>query len=162
MEKKRDYTKFFTYPDTAKFMADALSPKESDFILEPSAGNGMLVKAVKNACPKSKVVAVELYEDWEKELKSIADVVIIKDFLDFKSIPKFSSCIANPPFGNGIDLDAHIQHMRSLVKKGGRMVILVPKDYFELNTEYDTYPVENWSKNSDGSTTEIKIISFLN
>lgn len=161
MEKRRDYTKFFTYPETAKFMAEIINPKPMEFVLEPSAGNGALVKAIKTISPESLVVAVELYNQWFIELTECADIVIIRDFLQFESIPKFNHCIANPPFGNGIDLDAHINKMRSMVKKGGKIVVIVPLDY-NINEPHQTYDLENWSKNSDGTTTEIKIISFLN
>ncbi|MFD2922002.1 N-6 DNA methylase [Terrimonas rubra] len=110
INKKRDYTKFFTYPETSEFMADLLNPQPHQVILEPSAGNGALVKAVKKKCPETKVFAVELYPEWKKDLESIADVVVLKDFLEFTGMqPKYSGCIANPPFGNGVDLDAHIK-----------------------------------------------------
>lgn len=79
--KKRDYTKFFTYPETAELMATILSPKEKDVVLEPSAGNGRLCRAVKDFCDKAIVVAVELYEEWRDDLKECADVVIIRDFI---------------------------------------------------------------------------------
>lgn len=161
MEKKRDYTRFFTYPETADFMADLFYPIPGEVYLEPSAGNGALIKAVKSLCPESKVVAVELYEEWKDELKNCADEVFIKDFLWFDSMTEFDGCIANPPFGNGTNLVEHINAMRALVKRGGRMVILVPDDY-DIDVPHDTYPLENWSKNSDGTTTPIKIISFLN
>ncbi len=158
---KRDYTKFFTYPDTAKFMAALLNPHPRDFVLEPSAGSGNLVRAVKAECPECHVCAVELYEEFRDELKLIADVVVIKDFLEVPTTPKFSSCIANPPFGNGTDLQAHFERIREAVKVGGRIVVLLPAD-FDMKMEHAEYPVSNWSTNSDGTTTPIKIVSFKN
>lgn len=159
--EKRDYRKFFTYPDTAKFMATLLNPNPGDFVLEPSAGNGALVRAVKNESPESTVCAIELYEEFRDELKAVADIVVIKDFLEVPTTPKFSSCIANPPFGNGIDLQAHFDRIRAAVKVGGKIVILLPAD-FDVQRDHAEYPVANWSTNSDGTTTPIKIIQFIN
>lgn len=158
---KRDYTKFFTYPETAKFMVDLLDPKDKDFILEPSAGNGALVKAVKEKCKDAIVVAIEIDERWRNDLSLITDISVIKDFLDIFENPKFSSCVANPPFGNGTDLQAHFDKIKRCVKKDGAIVLLLPED-FEIDFPHDCYPLENWSKNSDGTTTPIKIVKFIN
>jgi 16S rRNA A1518/A1519 N6-dimethyltransferase RsmA/KsgA/DIM1 with predicted DNA glycosylase/AP lyase activity len=158
--KKRDYRKFFTYPETAKFMADQLDPKPGQVILEPSAGNGALVKAVKEKCPRAIVFACEIDEQWESELKALTSVVVIKDFLEYPTWPKHNGCIANPPFGNGTDLKAHVDRMIEATIIGGKLVILVPED-FDPGVPHNTYPLENWSKNSDGTTTPIKIIEFV-
>lgn len=74
---------------------------------------------------------------------------------------KFTSCIANPPFGNGIDLNAHFNHICSHVKEGGKIVMIVPEN-FNPPVDYKTYSAKNWAVNSDGSTTPIKIICFNN
>lgn len=160
----RDYTKFFTLPETAKFMAELLDPKHNDVILEPSAGNGALVKAVIEQSPKSIIFAFELDPQWEDDLRKSGDtIVVIKDFLDVPVYAKFSSCIANPPFGNSIDLQAHFDHIRAAVKTGGRIVMIVPED-FEPPAPYyyRSFPLKNWGTNKDGTVTSIKIISFLN
>lgn len=157
----RDYRKFFTYPETAQFMAELLNPQPHRVYLEPSAGNGALVKAVKAKCPNAIVFACELDGQWEEALKREADICVIMDFLKYPTTPLHSGCIANPPFGNGIDLHAHVSRMRESVKKGGPMVILVPAE-FDPGVEYKAYQLENWSQNSDGTTTRIKIIHFFN
>jgi len=156
---KRDYRKFFTHPDVAEVMAELLDPQPGQVILEPSAGDGALVRAVMEKCHKAFVFACEFDPQWEHELKKCADVVVIKDFLEYPITPKHSGCIANPPFGNGIDLKAHVDRMKEAVKEGGKLVILVPDD-FDPEVEHNTYPIENWAENSDGSTTLIKIIEF--
>lgn len=157
----RDYRKFFTYPETAYFMAGMIDPQPGEVILEPSAGDGALVKAIKAKCQETKVIAIELDPQWESELRNFADIVAITDFLATPTIAKCNSCIANPPFGNGIDLQAHFDHICKHVKKGGKIVMIVPED-FRPNVFHETYPLENWSTNSDGTKTEIKIIEFLN
>jgi len=162
--KKRDYTKFFTYPETAKFMVELLQPKDNDVILEPSAGNGALCKAIKEFNKETKVFAVEIDEQWRDELKSVCDVVVIQDFLDeFTEVqPKYSGIIANPPFGNGVDLQAHYDKMMRMLKVGGKLVAILPLDFkIDFDDFLNEYPLENWSKNSDGTKTEIKIVEVV-
>lgn len=159
MALKRDYSKFFTPKKVADFMVELLEPKDGEVILEPSAGDGSLVRAVKEKCPKALVFACEIDNKWHCELKKVADVVVIKDFLKYPTTPKHSKCISNPPFGNGIDLITHVDRMIEAVTRGGRLVILVPDD-FNPEIGHTAYYVENWSKNSDGTVTPIKIIEM--
>jgi predicted RNA methylase len=157
----RDYTKFFTYPETAEFMAKLLDPKEYDYILEPSAGNGALVKAVKKIQPKCYVDAIEIDRKWQDELKNCADSVHIEDFTMTPRTFFYDKCIANPPFGNETNLEDHFDNIIDHVKRGGKIVMLVPES-FNPKLKFSTYPLENWSKNKDGTTTPIKIIEFKN
>lgn len=166
---KRDYTKFFTYPETAIYMAKLLDARSGEMVLEPSAGNGALVSAVKKYCATCIIDAVELYPKWEKDLKAAGSHhVFIRDFLDIPLYHNYyDKCIANPPFGNGVDLQAHFDKICDLVKDGGKVVMIVPEEFnptYEKHfiKNYTAYPLENWSKNSDGTTTPIKIISFIN
>ena len=158
----RDYTKFFTPFKTAEFMVSLLKPQDKDAILEPSAGNGSLIRAIKAVAPKSIVFAFEKDKTWEQDLRAIANIVVIKDFLDIPIYAKLTSCVANPPFGNETDLLAHFNHICKHVKEGGKIVMIVPKEFTPENILLNVYPIENWSTNSDGTKTEIKIIEFIN
>lgn len=164
-EPKRDYTKFFTVPETAAFMAMLLKPQVGKIYLEPSAGSGNLVRAIRLEEPNSLIYAVEINEEHYDALKEVADYVAIGDFLKKHTHPflmtKFDGCIANPPFGNGVDLQAHIKQMRIRVKKDGPMVMIVPDDY-KPEFRCINHPLRNWSANKDGTTTAIKIIQFWN
>jgi 16S rRNA G1207 methylase RsmC len=164
----RDYTKFFTPSHTAKLLVSLVNPQTDDVVLEPSAGEGAIVRAIKQHNAGVKVFAFDINKDFKPLLRNAgANVVVIKDFLLIPVYAKFTSCIANPPFGNGIDLQAHFDHICDHVKDGGKIVMIVPIDF---NPNYSKHfiknftarPLENWSKNSDGTTTEIKIIEFIN
>jgi len=159
VETKRDYRKFFTLPHTAYWMTGILEPKGDDLLLEPSAGEGALCRAVKKASPITSITAVESDKQWESSLLMYANFVFIQDFLEFQSKEKFTKCIANPPFGNGIDLQAHFDKMCSLVHYGGTLVILLPEN-FKIKFIHEVYPLENWGKNSDGTITPIKVVKF--
>lgn len=159
----RDYTKFFTPPHVAKFMAGLLDPQPMQVVLEPSAGNGALVRAVKEACFACIVFAFEINPDHKKALKEAgADVNVTGDYLLMPDYAKFTCCIANPPFGNETDLGAHFEKICLNVRKGGKIVMIVPESFYPMNVDCIVHPLENWSKNSDGTTTAIKIIEFIN
>lgn len=155
---KKDYKKFYTPDNVAELMAYMLSPEPNGVYLEPHAGGGALVSAIKRQCKLCTVVAVEKNEDEAFSLKrEKADIVITKDFLQFESIPTFSGIVDNPPFGNGIDFGQHFYKMYSHVKNGGKIITIAPRDYTP-DVPHGYLNIENWSKNSDGSTTPIKII----
>lgn len=159
---QRNYEKFFTPENVAWYMAEHLDPKPGEVILEPSAGNGSLVKAVMEKQPEARVFAFEINPKYEKDLREAgAKVVVIKDFLEIPFTALCSSCIANPPFGNGIYLEDHFVQIRKHVKKGGKVVMIVPAD-FDPKCEHRVHHLNNWSANSDGTTTSIKIIEFDN
>lgn len=160
---KRDYRKFFTYPETADFMISLLKDYKDVFkVLEPSAGNGALIKALIKRFPVNAVIdAVEKDNVWFNDLEDMCAKVFIQDFLEFHSSYKYDACVANPPFGNGVDLQAHFDNICELVKEGGQIILIVPED-FTPSISHETIPLENWSKNSDGTSTPIKIIHFSN
>lgn len=153
--EKRDYRKFYTYPETAAYMVQLAEVEIGMRILEPSAGEGAIIIAVKNWRKDVTVHAVEINKDNRRALAEAgADTLTTGDFLEYKGFRRYDRVIANPPFGNGIDLDAHISRMYELLKHGGRMVVLIPTTFKDPDIAY-TIPLQNWSKNSDGTITEI-------
>src|SRR5882724_3404930 len=102
----RDYTKFFTPEDIAKFMVKLANPKKDERWLEPHAGDGAIVKEIKVWAPLSIVTAIELNEEYRDVLFRWSDETLCPlDFLNFRLRPQmYDGCVANPPFGNGIDL----------------------------------------------------------
>lgn len=152
----RDYSKFFTRLETAKFMVSLLQPIKAGYrYLEPSAGDGVLVKELMSY--GVFVTAIELNPHHKEELSDCASFVYIGDFLTIRLNPVYNGVIANPPFGNGVDLQAHFDKMLRVILPGGRLVCLVPAD-FSPDIEYHSYPLENWGTNKDGTVTRIKII----
>lgn len=165
---KRDYSKFFTPDHIARYMVGLVNIKPGEVVLEPSAGHGVIVRAIKEHCPSCLVFAFEINKGYKPYLKNAgADVAVIKDFLEIPVVAHVNHCIANPPFGNGINLQDHFDKICEHVKPGGKVVMIVPKDFNPTYGKhyihnYTVHTLENWSKNSDGTTTEIKIIEFIN
>lgn len=159
---ERNYEKFFTPEHVADFMVELADPAPFERGLEPSAGNGSIVRAIKRYTGDPVIWTCELKEEYKKPLfEAGAYGVYIGDFLDYAESLKFDYCIANPPFDKNTNLQDHFDKIRKFMKVGGRVVMIVPDD-FDPKIEHKKYVVANWSKNSDGSTTPIKIISFVN
>lgn len=159
---ERDYKKFFTPIDVVdKLIALAELGQRMD-ILEPSAGNGAIVRRIKEAQPSSIIHAVEINPYWEHWLDEAgASEIYIQDFTKDSILnylmDAYPRIIANPPFGNGINFSEHFYGMWSFLDYGGILVTIAPDD-FEPQIDYEKIPLKNWSKNSDGTETKICII----
>lgn len=160
----RNYEKFFTPKEVCHRLCAIADIKHGDWILEPSAGCGNIVELIRRDWPKAHVFAVEQNPAYELPLRSVTDHVFIGDFFDYSkySNKHFDICIANPPFGNETNLEYHIGRMQYHVRKGGKIVSIVPYDFIPDVPSFTTWKLDNWATNSDGTVTPIKIISFTN
>jgi hypothetical protein len=117
---------FFATPDTIADRLVNLADINDPFlmVLEPSAGQGAIVKALLRKEPDLIIHAYELMEINRNILSKIEDCIILGD--DFlKRItyrePSFDRIVANPPFSNNQDID-HIFQMYNSLKNGGKLV----------------------------------------
>lgn len=96
-------------------------------VLEPSAGDGNLVKSLIKFGAKS-IDCVEIEESCRKNLMEIgANVVIIDDFLSCKPFVKFDRIVMNPPFTKNQYLK-HITHAIKYLKPEGKLFAVVPNN----------------------------------
>lgn len=151
---ERDYQRFFTPDHIATRLVELASIQKHERVLEPSAGNGAIVRAIDGDV---KVTAIEKDPQWHGVLTQCAEEVVIQDFLEYGDPRRFDVCVANPPFGNGTNIKAHLRKMWDLIADGGRLVTILPADC-DVPFLHETFKIENWATNSDGSTTAIKII----
>lgn len=163
----RDYTKFFTPDEVADLLVSLAGIEEHHTVLEPSAGNGYILKSMvrchRKIAMEASIHAVEINSEHYSELNdSCANIVITGDFLQVPLREKtYDRIIANPPFGNETVVNDHIEKMISLLKPGGKLVAIVPEDYIPKGF-YVPLELENWATNKDGSKTTIKIIIINN
>ena len=105
-------------------LADILDDEK---VLEPSAGTGRLVEAIRYF-DKIEVCMVEVNPTLCHELKRRFDYpffdVICEDFLSLVPDEKFDKIIMNPPFNGGSDIK-HVKHALKFLKDGGRLVAIV-------------------------------------
>jgi len=138
---KKEFQFFATPPDLAKYLVSLADISSGDLtVLEPSAGQGAIVKALLDKCPSLIVHAFELMDINRNVLSKIKDCVILgEDFLadqitkgthtstNVKNI-HFDRIVANPPFSKNQDID-HIAEMYARLKKGGKLVSICSKHF---------------------------------
>ncbi len=115
------------FPTPAALAEKAVSYADiraGDRVLEPSAGTGALLEAIR--FQSSNAVAVEIngaLADGLRKRYSALDVRTL-DFLSCNGdLGKFDRVVMNPPFENGADIK-HINHALSMLKPGGKLVAI--------------------------------------
>ena len=102
--------------------------KESDIILEPSAGNGNIIQALRNRGYDNFIDAVELREEERYNLIGKANRVGIFNYLT-ETIPyKYDVIIGNPPYSMAQEF---IDKSLTLLKPGGRLIFLLRTNFLE-------------------------------
>lgn len=135
---------FFATPDK---LADELvrltDLKPTDRVLEPSAGQGAIIKAINRVYHEMMVECFEAMPVNQTFLKKINTAIFIgEDFLQADEPEKFDKIIANPPFSKNQDID-HIRKMYDLLKPGGRIVTIASKHWQQSNNKKET-EFRNW------------------
>lgn len=112
----------FQTPEALAYrMACLLGLRGGERILEPSAGLGRLLAAVRVWQPSADLVAVEIEQDMASHLlRAFGCHVDCADFLTWSG-GDFDRVIMNPPFKMGTDIK-HITRAASMLRPGGRLV----------------------------------------
>ncbi len=118
---------FQTPPEIADRLVSLLDLAPGAWILEPSAGLGRLLDALKPLQP-SEVVAIEIDPKCTGELfRQERERVVIKqrDFLTCSPVADgvFDAVIMNPPFTMRSDI-RHILHALKFLRPGGQLVAI--------------------------------------
>lgn len=136
---------FFPTPEAAgKILCDAAglgNPGKVLRILEPSAGNGKLAWAIRNASPAAlqpEIIGCEI----QPELcagplaSGLVNRLYQRDFLTLspEETGLFDRIVMNPPFDDGRDID-HVRHALRFLKPGGLLVsiMIASTEYREDN-----------------------------
>ena len=108
--------------------------KIDDVILEPSAGNGNIIRALKNRGYTNFIEAVELRDNETDELMKLADEVSICDFLkDYHNTYKYDVIIGNPPYSLAQEF---IDKSLELLAPGGRLIFLLRTNFLESKKRF--------------------------
>jgi hypothetical protein len=119
---KKDY-QFFESPESlAEYLVELADINSPDLmVLEPSAGQGAIVKAILKHDPELIVHAYELMGINRTFLSRIKDCIVLgEDYLTSDTV-NFDRIVANPPFSKNQDID-HIKKMYRNLKREGRLV----------------------------------------
>lgn len=134
--EKRNLKKEFQFFATPEKLADQLvylaDLKQHDTILEPSAGQGAIIKAINKVCD----VAPDCYElmDLNTSILNKSKLyfnIIGADFLKNNG-KTYSKIIANPPFTKNQDID-HLKEMYNCLSRGGRLVCITSESWVNGN-----------------------------
>ena len=109
---------FYPTPDELSEKIKELAEiKKDDFILEPSAGMGSLIKGLN----KNNIVCVELSPISAEILKNSGYDTKNIDFMEYQAKRQFDKILMNPPFSKNMDAK-HITHAFNMLKNGGVLV----------------------------------------
>lgn len=111
-----------TPPELAMYLVELADIEYGDLVLEPSAGDGSILKAIWNRNGICKVTAIEINESHRSKCEPLCDELYIQNFLTF-IYPWWDKIIMNPPFFHSQDV-AHILHAYSLLSEWGTLVAI--------------------------------------
>jgi len=143
---KKEFQFFATPPHLAERLVEMADISSPDLmVLEPSAGQGAIVKALLAKEPGLIVHAYELMDINRSIVEKIKDCVVLgDDFLKRNVVhePLFDRIVANPPFSKNQDIE-HIMYMYKSLNKGGRIVTIASKHWqFSKNKKETEF--RNW------------------
>lgn len=85
-------------------------------ILEPSAGNGIIIEELRKFGYTNYIHAIEIREEEKENLKHVADTVEIGNFFNANPGIKYDTIIGNPPYSLAQEF---IDKALSLLNPGG-------------------------------------------
>lgn len=103
-------------------MLDVAQIKPGESVLEPSAGKGDILDAIRQREPEAQTEAIEPVHDLRDIIQTKGHKLAGNDFLAHKG--QYDKIIMNPPFEKGADID-HVRHAYDQLKPGGRLVAIM-------------------------------------
>ena len=131
VDAKRTLQFFETPDDLAKRMVSLSGIGEGEIALEPSAGQGRIVRHL--MARGAMVDAVEIDPENCKALRAIPDIrcVCEQDFLEYAKVDaaQYDAVVMNPPFANNQDIK-HIHAAWQFVRPGRRLIAICSEGPF--------------------------------
>lgn len=155
---KKEYQFFGTPAALADEMVDLAELSNEEEILEPSGGQGAIIKAIHRATWDARTVfTYEAMPLNQTMLDKIVGVRLLGD--DFiKCDTSFNKIIANPPFTKNQDID-HIMHMWECLRPGGRIVTLSSKSW-QQGSQKKQIAFQEWLDEVGATVKEVPAGTF--
>lgn len=107
--------------------------KYGDEILEPSAGNGNIVKVLKERYKNKNITSLELRDEELNNLNLYSDKVIIEDFLHIDLNKKYDIIIGNPPYSLAIEF---VEKCLDSLNDDGVLIFLLRTAFLESKSRH--------------------------
>ena len=137
-------------------MLDRADIQPGHSVLEPSAGKGDILDAVRERHPDATSHAVEPVGDLRSILAAKGHNVVGSDFLSHSG--QYDRVVMNPPFENGQDID-HVRHAYEQLKPGGKLVGIMSAGAFSRGDGKAT-DFRDWLDSVGGEHEEMPEGSF--
>ncbi|KKL63474.1 hypothetical protein LCGC14_2174740, partial [marine sediment metagenome] len=153
---------YFPTPATlATQMADTADIDAGDRVLEPSAGEGALLRAI----GEEAKLTPEVLEGYEIAVDLVEDLhaqgftgIEQGDFLEQDPEPVYDAVVMNPPFEKGRDID-HVRHAYEFLKPGGRLVAIMSEGSFS-RTDNKATNFQGWLAGLKGKAEKLPEDTF--
>lgn len=103
-------------------------------ILEPSAGNGNIIKALRQKKAQGIITALELRDEERDTLTQISDEVIIDNFLEWETDKDYDVIIGNPPYTYAREF---IEKCFKIANKNTVIIMLLRTAFLESKARYE-------------------------
>jgi type I restriction-modification system DNA methylase subunit len=158
-----DNQKQFQFFATPSQLCDKLvslaNINESHSILEPSAGDGAIIKAIGRVLPMKMVDCYELMGVNQEALKKVFNANMIgADFMESNVERRYDRIVANPPFSANQDI-SHLQKMYECLKPGGR-VVCVTSTHWKLSSNRKETEFRAWLQNNRAVIEDVDAGTF--
>ena len=126
-------------------------------ILEPSAGRGSLVRAIRRLCPDAIVDCYELMPENKEFLSKVEGARIKGDNFD-ECMDIYQRIVANPPFAGNQDIK-HVRRMYELLEEGGEMSVITSR-HWQFASEKTCSDFRDWLSSVGAVVEEIEEGAF--
>ena len=156
---RQDY-QFFATPDAVADLAASKfsSIKPNMKILEPSAGRGALINAVKRICPNAIVDCYELMPENVQFLRNIEGASIIGEDFIKECTGKYQRIIANPPFSGNQDIE-HVYAMYNHLDVNGEMSVITSQ-HWKIGSDSKCKNFRKWLDDHEAQIQDIAAGEF--
>lgn len=132
--KRKEHDFYATPIDVVENFINNYEGVISGKILEPSAGNGNVIQALRNKCIDGDITAIEIRSEELDNLSKLSNNVIIGNFLnDLEHDEKYDIIIGNPPYTFAKEFT---EKCLSLLKDDGKLIFLLRTAFLESKSRY--------------------------